>query len=280
MVLVFFFAAPHSLPGGQGALLNLPPADVTLPSLTTVACAAQRIDVAPLPGGLMRIIIASPCRPQQDVHIIYAGIELIRRLDGAGGLSIDIDCIAGADFPVDIMFEDGSRESLKVAALDLPRITKIAVLWRAPVNLDLHAFEYAAGPDSPGHIWAGHPSSAKEAEAGLTQTGRGHGFMSSVSTGVEAGAKLEVYTFWRHATQKNGIISMALDYESRAKRPQDPDTCGNGLYAEVRYETILFDRNISVKRQFGSLGSIGCNVQLSGLARYNNKTIPEISAKP
>jgi hypothetical protein len=114
----------------------------------------------------------------------------------------------------------------------------------------------------------------------MIETNRGHGFMTTVSNGTEPGAKLEVYTFWRQADQKNGVISMALDYESRARRPQDPDTCGNGLYSEVRYETILFDRNISIKRQFGSLGTIDCNMQLDGFARYNNKTIPEITAKP
>jgi hypothetical protein len=261
-------------------LLNFPGPELTANLLTPVACADARVDVTPLPAGLMGIAIASPCRPNQTVHVLYAGIELVHALGTSGEVRFDIDCIAGDDFPVDILFEDGSRNTLKVAALDLARVTKIAVLWRASVNLDLHAFEYAARPDSPGHIWAGAPSSAKEAEAKMAETGRGHGFMSSVSSGGEAGTKLEVYTFLRQAEQKSGIISMALDYESRARRPQDPDTCGNGLYSEVRYETIMFDRNLSLKRQFGSLAAVDCNVQLSGLARFNNKTVPEISAKP
>ena len=214
------------------------------------------------------------------MRVIYAGIEFMRRLDDGGNLTTQIDCIAGDGFPADLIFEDGSRSSLQVMALDLARVTKIAVLWRAPVNLDLHAFEYAAKPGKPGHVWAGAPSSARASEAGTAETRRGRGFMSSLSTGAEGGTKLEVYTFWRSPEQKGGVVSMALDYESRAREPQDPDTCGNGLYSEIRYETILFDRNVSYKQQFASLASIACNIQLSGLARYNNKTIPEISAKP
>lgn len=243
-------------------------------------CPPAQIETTPLPAGLMRLTIASPCRKAQSLRIIYAGIELLRPLDAAGELTTDLDCIAGDDFPVDVLFEDGSRNSLKVTALDLTRVTKVAVLWRAPINLDLHAFEYAARPGAPGHVWAGAPSSPSAAEAQTTETRRGRGFMSAVSTGEENGTKLEVYTFWRSTEQKNGVVSMALDYESRARQPQDPDTCGNGLYSEVRYETILFDRNASIKRQFGSLSAIDCNIQLSGLARYNNKTIPEITAKP
>jgi hypothetical protein len=280
LLLIWLLAAPQALASGRAVLLNFPSPELTGNWITPVACADARVDVTPLPAGLMRIAIASPCRPNQSVHVLYAGIELVRALGASGEASFDIDCIAGDDFPVDVMFEDGSRNTLKVAALDLARVTKIAVLWRAPVNLDLHAFEYAARPDSPGHIWAGAPSSSQEAEAKMKETARGHGFMSSISNGTEAGTKLEVYTFLRQAEQKSGVISMALDYESRAHQPQDADTCGNGLYSEVRYETILLDRNTSVKRQFGSLAAVDCNTELSGLARFNNKTVPEITAKP
>ena len=280
-MLAIFFAAPQSVAAMYDAWPG-PLAPVTeTPSLTLIAtCPPATIDVTPLPAGMMQLAIVSPCRKQESVRTLYAGIELIHTFNQGGELKADIDCIAGDGFPLDVLFEDGSRSTVKVAALDLDHVTKVAVLWNAPVNLDLHAFEYAARPDSAGHIWAGAPSSAPDAEARVTDTGRGHGFMSSVSDGTEAGTKLEVYTFWRQADQKNGVISMALDYESRARRPQDLDTCGNGLYSEVRYETVLFDRNISIKRQFGNLGAIDCNVQLSGLARYNNKTIPEITAKP
>jgi hypothetical protein len=281
----FMLAILLAVPQPAAATYGVSPGALELltnaPSLTIIAtCPPATVDVNPLPAGLMQLAVVSPCRKQENVRTLYAGIELIHTFNQAGELKTTIDCVAGDGFPLEVVFEDGTRSTVKVAALDLDRVTKVAVLWRPPVNLDLHAFEYAARPDSPGHIWAGAPSSASDAQARMIETNRGHGFMTTVSNGTEPGAKLEVYTFWRQADQKNGVISMALDYESRARRPQDPDTCGNGLYSEVRYETILFDRNISIKRQFGSLGTIDCNLQLDGFARYNNKTIPEITAKP
>jgi hypothetical protein len=250
------------------------------PLTQIAACAPARIDARPLPGGLMQVNILSECRRQQAVRILYAGIELVRRFDAQGRLNTQIDCIAGDEFPADLFFEDGTTASLSVSALDLARVTKVAVLWKAPVNLDLHAFEYAAKPDSPGHVWQGSSSSAAEAQRRTEETGRGRGFLSSSSTGAEIGTKIEVYTFWRHPEQKSGVVSMAIDYETRAREPRDPDTCGTGLYSEVKYETLLFDRKGSIKRQFGSFSPVDCNVQLSGMARFNNKTVPEITAKP
>jgi hypothetical protein len=276
--LGLLFAAPCA-----GAFASPGPISLSAkapPITRAAACAPAQIAAAPLPGGLMQITIQSPCRQRQTIRLLYAGIEFVRRLDPDGRLTTQVDCVAGDEFPVDLFFEDGSTTSLSVAALDLGRVTKVAVLWKAPVNLDLHAFEYAARPDMPGHVWVGAPSSAIEAQRRIEQTRRGHGFLSSSSTGTESGTKIEVYTFWRHPEQKNGVVSMAIDYESRARAPQDPDTCGSGLYSEVKYETLLFDRKSSIKRQFGSFAPLECNIQLGGLARFNNKTVPEISARP
>jgi hypothetical protein len=104
--------------------------------------------------------------------------------------------------------------------------------------------------------------------------------MSTVSDGTESGANMEVYTFWRDTRQTSGVVSLAFDYEGRWRQPQDPDTCGNGPYSEIRYEAIVLDRNTLVNRQTGVLAGVGCGVQLNGVARYNTKTLPEIKAKP
>lgn len=276
LVLACLIGAPFA----EAAPGPWPPPAAPSAAIAVATCPPASIETTPLPAGLMRVTIASPCRKQEKVRMLYAGIEWVYAIGGDGVLTAQIDCVVGEDFPLDIVFADGSRVSLKVQALDLARVTKIAVLWRAPVNLDLHAFEYAAKPGSPGHVWTGATPSAEEAEATTRGTKRGRGVITTASNGTEAGTKLEVYTFWRSPEQKSGVVAMALDYESRARQPQDPDTCGTGLYSEIRYETIQFDRGLSIKRQIGSLAPVDCNVELSGQARYNTKTIPEIAAKP
>ena len=39
----------------------------------------------------------------------------------------------------------------------LENVHRIAVAWTAPVNLDLHVFEYASGFDGEGHVWEQRP---------------------------------------------------------------------------------------------------------------------------
>jgi hypothetical protein len=153
------------------------------------------------------------------------------------------------------------------------------VAWSAPVNLDLHAFEYSALPGSPGHVWQGAPSSADEAKSLMAQDKRGHGFISTASSGKEQGAKLEVYTFWQEPSQNAGVINMALDYESRASARGEAETCGTGLYSDLDYEAIILDRNRPAKRTFAKFASLDCAVKLTGTDRYSHQAVPEITIR-
>lgn len=256
------------------ASASLTPAGEIVPS-----CAAPRISLIPMRAGRAELVVDSACRRFQTVRIRYAGMEFVRTVDENGRLDFILDCIAGDAVPVEFVFADGSHVAKKLTALDLDKVTKIAVIWSAPVNLDLHAFEYAAPPQSQGHIWRGSPSSETDAAKRIAAEKRGHGFMTASSTGKENGAKLEVYTFWHHPGQKSGVINMALDYESRASGPRDLETCGAGLYSDVEYEAVVLDRNGPAKRFFAKFASLDCSMQLSGLDRYNHKTVPEIFIK-
>jgi hypothetical protein len=227
-------------------------------------------------AGRAELVVDSDCRRFQDMRIRYAGMEFVRTIDENGRLDFILDCIAGDAVPVEFVFADGSRLSRKPTALDLDKVTKLAVIWNAPVNLDLHAFEYAAAPGSQGDVWEGSPSSEADMAKRLALDKRGHGFITTSSTGKENGTKLEVYTFWHQPGQKSGVINMALDYESRAKGPRDPETCGTGLYSDVEYEAVLLERNGAAKRFFAKFASLDCSIQLRGSDRYNHKTVPEI----
>ena len=248
-------------------------------ALSAPECPPPRVDVLPRPAGLTEFVLDSPCRKLQIVRIHYAGLEFIRTIDEQGSLEFALDCIAGDAIPVEFILADGSQVSKKIVTFDLDRVTKIAVVWSAPVNLDLHAFEYAALPGTPGHVWQGAPSSMSDAKSLATKDQRGHGFVSTTSSGKERGTKLEVYTFWQEPSQKAGVVNMALDYESRASTTQDPETCGTGLYSDLEYEAMILDRNRPVKRSFAKFASLDCSVKLNGLDRYSRKAVPEITVR-
>lgn len=236
-----------------------------------------KFEVIAKSAGRSEIEIQSRCRRFEPVKLTYADVGFVRVLDENGQLKFSLDCFAGDQIPVTAEFSDGTTIAQPVRTLDLDIVTKITVIWSAPVNLDLHAFEYSALPGSPDHIWAGAPRTETAARAlANTPPNRGHGFLSMSSNGREPGAKVEVYTFFRNGEQKRGVISMALDYESRARDQRNPDTCGTGLYSELEYEAILLDRNRAPERMFRKFLPLDCSKKLSGINRLNHKTVPEI----
>lgn len=245
----------------------------------TPSCSTAKVDILPRSTGRADIIIQSDCRQSEPVRLQYAGVEFVRRIDATGRLEFILDCFAGDSSDVTVVFADGSQERRRVVTSDLDRVTKLAIIWKAPVNLDLHAFEYSAPPQSPDHVWSGAPLGEQEARRKVAGTKRGHGFLSSISDGTEPGAKLEVYTFLHAPGAQRGVISMALDYESRARPESSPDTCGTGLYAELEYEAFLLERQKAPVRLFRKFSSLNCTAKLSGIDRLNHKTVPEIILK-
>lgn len=250
----------------------LPPADGKLPD-----CAPPNITVTAMSAGRSEIKIRSICRRFEPIKLTYADVAFVRVLDQNGQFTFILDCFAGDQIPVMIEFSDGTALEQPLEALDLDVVTKVAVIWVAPVNLDLHAFEYSAVPESPDHVWAEKPRSERAArELAYSLQKRGHGFLSTSSNGREPGAKVEVYTFFRNREQKRGVINMALDYESRARDERSFETCGTGPYSELEYEAILFDRNRKSERKPRKFLAVDCSVRLSGINRLNHKTVPEI----
>lgn len=266
------YAQPSPVERGTSAALTTAQGQIP-------ACPAARIDVLPLSAGRANIVIQSECRGTELVRLQYAGVEFLRRFDATGQLDFVLDCFAGDSSDIGIVFADGSQERRRVATSDLDRVSKVAIIWNSPVNLDLHAFEYSAAPDSPDHVWVGAPLTEQDARRKITATSKGHGYLSSLSDGSEPGAKLEVYTFFHAKGAQRGVISMALDYESRARSQPSPDTCGTGLYAELEYEAILLERQKAPVRLFRKFASLNCTAKLSGLDRLNHKAVPEIVIK-
>lgn len=238
-------------------------------------CGDPTITVLPLPGGRSQFSITDACRARQTVRFDYAGVPFLQVLDAAGRLDFILDCFAGDGTPVEIAFQDGSVFTRNAVARDMKRVSKISVLWSAEVNLDLHAFEYAAALGKRGHVWAGAPSSPDLARQNGRAEERGQGFMSHVSAGLNGESKLEVYTFWHHRRQPRGVVRLALDFESRGSTPNG-ETCGGGRLAEVRFLVLQLTNGGQFTRSQGAFEAAACGVSLSDQARYNDKAIPDL----
>jgi hypothetical protein len=270
--------------GGMAAGTRQSGADKTAMAVTgpgaltaAVPCTDPNIATEPLAGGRMRIEVKSACRAGQTVSLAYGGAELVRKIDNAGNLDVALDCFAGADTPVEIRMADGTMRRLPVVAKDLDRVSKVAVLWKAPVELDLNAFEYAARLNEIGHVSAARPSSLDEAERQAAAGHRGRGFMSSIS-GTANGDRLAVYTFVHAAEQASGVVGLALDYKSRGELAAEP-MCGKAALAEVPFRLVMRLRGGQVERHAGTIAAAECGARILPAARLNQATMPALAIR-
>jgi hypothetical protein len=249
------------------AALNIPAIALTCPDAV--------LSSEPLPGGRAKISVQSSCRRGQTANLQYGPITTQRALDDKGNAEFIADMFLGSDAETSVSFADGKRQPLRLAAGDLNQVTKVAIVWDAPVNLDLHAFEYAAAEGEPGDVWSGAPRDASAALTLVTQDGRGHGFMSSTDDGKGPGQKAEVFTLLRSKQQNRGAIAMALDYETRGSEPSG-DACGGGQYAQVSIKVIVREPGGAISKQDGIISSLPCGKPLSTDARYQTGIVPDI----
>ncbi len=249
------------------AALNIPAIALTCPDAV--------LATESLPGGRSKVSVQSPCRRGQTVSLQYGPITMQGALDDKGNTGFIADMFLGADAETSVTFADGKRQPLRLPAGDLDEVIKVAIVWDAPVNLDLHAFEYAAAQGEPGDIWSGAPRDASVASALIAQDGRGHGFMSSTDDGKGAGPKVEVFTFMRSRQQNRGAIAMALDYQTRGNEPSG-EACGTGRYAQVPIKVIVREPGGDISKQDGIISSLPCGTPLSTDARYQTGIVPDI----
>ena len=255
--------------------------DVTKPSLVAVAppplkidagaCRAPEIATEALDGGMMALHITAACHPNETVQISYAGAEFLRKLN-ARARSTSPRLLAGTSSVVDVRSATIPQDGTRVAR-DLDKVSKIAVLWRAPVNLDLHVFEYAARHGQAGHLWAKKPSAIATARLASQTEKRGHGFLSAIDDDQSLGDKIEVYTFLHNDEQASGSIALALDYETRGETPAGA-TCGQGALAEIDFQVVIQPRGGQVTRQAGVLTRVECGIRIATESRFNQAALP------
>jgi hypothetical protein len=208
-----------------------------VPHAEETRCAAPTIEVTPMPGGQRQLKIQSPCRKGELVIGRYGEIVIMDKLDPGGSLAFHLDCFLG-DREVDLTFVDDSRTTNHACATADSTLTKVAIVWRDPVDLDLHAFEYAAMPGSAYDRSAHNPGSLQAAESEYVRANRSHGFMSTVSDGRQLGHNVEVYTLPHHPAEPRGVIAMAVSLG--ANGVADAESCG------ARREPLRVDLDVYV----------------------------------
>lgn len=261
-------------PAAAAVAATVAPAQV----LGSGVCAPADVTAEALRGGRMRITMTSPCRAGQAATVTYGRYRLGTLFDGSGNASLDLDLFLGKTHPVAVLLQDGSRREVVIVAKDLERVTKIAVTWQAPVNLDLHAYEYTAKFDDAGHVWAGASPSPEAVIEKVERSGRGQGFVSAVANAATQGDRVEVYTFWHAAGEQHGVVTMALDYETRGDTPGG-ETCGDGRLAGIDVTVWRLARGAAPVSERRVLAPVACGAALAREVRFNPDSMPHLTVR-
>lgn len=240
-------------------------------------CRDLQISAAELPAGRIELSVQSTCLAGQTITLTYGAHMFARTLDANGQLKLPFDLFEGQQ-SLTLSQPDGTRTQIPVPKVDFSGISKVAVLWSLPVNLDLHAFEYLAPRGGAGHVWAEAPASLDAALAAARQGDRGRGFLSTVDKGSGTGTHAEIYTFVHNGSQRSGAVTLIIDYETRGDVPQG-EYCANGRLATIEAQVIRLRPAGRVDKEMVRLGPVPCGDRIPEAKRFNSDTLGDLNAR-
>ncbi len=169
----------------------------------TPDCTA-RLDASAGAAASVTLALTAPCQPNAEVTIGHAGLTFRDRTDASGALVLSVPVLqADARFTVTVAGAPEMQAEVQVPSL--ADFDRVAVTWRGPADLQLHAFEFGASYDAEGHVWRGHPRAAADAA-------HGEGFLQALGAAdAMAPVRTEVYTFPAGHSPRAGVVGLTLE---------------------------------------------------------------------
>lgn len=191
--------------GGLGMQDARPPSDAELDlSPYGIPCAPQLTATA-RPGALADVMLEAPCHREQRVEFRHAGLVFAVRTSALGVVTALVP-VFETEAEIVGVFPNGRNVRTTLAVPGAAEVERVAVQWRGPAELVLHALEFGAGEGEEGHVWPGAPRSPEHALR------HGGGFLISLGDGtLDAAARAHVYTLPRTPETASGIVRLVLE---------------------------------------------------------------------
>jgi hypothetical protein len=247
------------------------PAPPTAPCEGVPTLAAE-----PVVGGRVRLALEASCAAGRPVVVAYGGIETEHAIGPDGKASIVVDAFLGSRDPIVVRLSPDWSKEVPVTKLEGERVSKAAIVWSGPVDLNLHAFEAAAAPGERGHVWSGAPSSADEAERERDGVRRSRGFFGRVGKGHPTARAAEIYTVLHAPGEPAGVVELAVVRAGQGEGARRTDCAGSTGGAEVAFELVLLAPDGSVTRRRAALAAIECEQPASREARFDTDRLPRV----
>ncbi len=248
---------------------QLPKSPAATPSVSQDACTTN-MSTRPGQGGMVRVEIQANCNASQTFVLLHAGLEFGGRFSPNGAAELEIPVLEISP-EISVRFDDGAIATapLNFDLRSVEQTHRVAIAWTAPVNLDLHAFEYSAGFGADGHVWEQNPRQFRDVRR------PGGGFHSSFPAAAIDGQSIEVYTFWTNRRTQPGFMRIVVDHASRGEIANG-DFCGQGPLANPGYTVLRAERGVITDRTRSGFSAASCGQSIGVDVRYSNNALADL----
>ncbi len=175
----------------------------TTPPLSSTACGVD-MSLQARSGAELVATVVSPCRPGQAFQVNHAGLEFSAETDIDGVANFIVPAMQ-SNATVEVQFSDGARKDETIQVRNMDKVTRVAVMWSADIDFDLHAREFGAQSGTLGHIWSGRTGDYSAARRA------GGGYLTLLGPQSGIGAKAEVYTIIQSSRTQSGLVDLSLE---------------------------------------------------------------------
>ncbi|MEM7423231.1 MAG: hypothetical protein AAF334_05870, partial [Pseudomonadota bacterium] len=223
------------------------PAQIKDPTCT--APASTTLEVRRAARSMLEI--DAPCHAGTIAELVYSGMRLAVDIDDFGKGRIEV-----------LGFEPNSYAQVHLAGgdvleFDIPfkgmdRISRVAVVWDQPIDIDLNAIEFGETPGGENHVWTGNPRSFRDVRR------NGGGFLTAFSKSGPFGQNAQVYSHYSRRGGETGVVKLAIDFVTR-NRDRLSEACGQGAYAEPEFMVIRSEDGRLSRPILRRLASLKCS---------------------
>lgn len=250
---------PEGNGGGRPSVTDAP-AGLSSPSTEKLAALPQTNAPCVIPPAMTidvrraaRSIVSvdAPCHANTIAELQYSGLRFAVPLDETGkGALTALGFEPNA--PALLSFVNGEKIDFDLPFKGMNRVSRVAVVWDMPIELELNAIEFDGAIDGPDHV---HPENPR----GFADVRRsGGGFLDTYRGYAGVGQNAQIYTFWHRKGGRLGVVELMIDFASR-NRDHLEGTCGDGIYSAPNF-LILRSEDGRVERPvIRKLAAIDCS---------------------
>ena len=197
------------------------------------------------------ISVDAPCHADTVAELEYSSLRIAVPLDSKGrGSQMVLGFEPNA--PALLSFVNGETIDFDLPFKGIGRISRVAVVWDLPVNLELNAIEFGGTSGSAAHVNPNNPRRFEDVRR------TGGGFLNTYRSYAGIGQNAQIYSFWHRRGGQQGVVELMIDYASRNRDLLD-GTCGDGKYAAPNF-LILRSEDARLERPIiRKLAAIECS---------------------